>query len=138
MIKFMDSQTRLGLELFGAALVLGVLGDQLLRVGPWGLNAFVWIGCFVAVSFGLVLRWRAGFAQASLWFVLPLCGLAVLYLVRDAAVLKLVNMVALLAALSLGVWQVQVTRMRRHPSVAFEPPGLLAAGARALFRKPTA
>ncbi len=79
-ILFMDSQTRLGLELFGAALVLGVLGDQLLRVVPWGLNAFVWIGCLVVASYGLAHRWRAGLAQAGRWFVLPLCVAALLFL----------------------------------------------------------
>ncbi len=42
----------------------------------------------------------------------------------------------MLTALSLGVWQVQMARLRRHPSVAFEPPGLLAAGAKALLRLP--
>ncbi len=132
----MDSQTRLGLELFGAALVLGVLGDQLLRVAPWGLNAFVWIGCLVVVSGGLAHRWRAGLAPVSRWFVLPLCVPALLFLGRDAATLKLVNMIALGTALSLGVWQMQVARLRRHPSVAYEPPGLLAAGAKALFGLP--
>ena len=132
----MDSQTRLGLELFGAALVLGVLGDQLLRVGPWGLNAFVWIGCLVAASYGLGARWRVGHVRAQQWFILPLSTLALLYLGRDAAALKLVNTVALLAALSLGIRQMQMARLRRHPSVAVEPPGLLAAGVKALFHVP--
>ena len=132
----MDSQTRLGLELFGAALVLGMLGDQLLRVGPWGLNAFVWIGCLVVVSCGLGYRWWAEHIRVQPWFILPLGGLALLYLGRDAATLKLVNSVAVLAALALGVWQMQRARLRRHPSVAVEPPGLLAAGIKALFEVP--
>ncbi len=132
----MDSQTRLGLELFGAALVLGALGDQLLRVGPWGLNAFVWIGCLVVASGGLGYRWRRDHVRTRRWVIVPLCGLALLYLGRDAATLKLVNSVALLAALALGVWQMQMARLRRHPSVAVEPPGLLAAGLGALFHVP--
>ncbi len=132
----MDSQTRLGLELFAAALLLGILGDQLLRVAPWGLNAFIWIGCLVVTSYSLVYRWRTSLVRAQRWFILPLCALALLFLGRDASMLKLINTLALLAALSLGIQQVQVARHRRHPSVAVEPPGLLAAGLKALFHLP--
>ena len=50
----MGERTRLGLGLIGVALVLGVLGDILLRATPWGVNFFVWITLLVglAVSFG--------------------------------------------------------------------------------------
>ena len=42
----MRSSTRLGLTLVGLALALGVLGDQLLRAVPWGLNVTL---CAVAL-----------------------------------------------------------------------------------------
>ena len=34
-------RTRLGLEIVGAGLALGVAGDALLRAVPWGLNALL-------------------------------------------------------------------------------------------------
>lgn len=133
---FLDSHTRLGLELVGVAVALGILGDHLLRVGPWGLNAFIWISCLVATSYGLLHRWHSNHTPTQQWFILPLSGLALLYLGRDAATLKLINAVALLAALGLGVWHMQMTHLRRHPSVPVEPPGLLLSGFRALFSVP--
>ena len=52
----MGDRTRLGLGLLGVAVVLGVLGDFLLRATPWGVNFLIWITLLVglAVSFA---RW---------------------------------------------------------------------------------
>jgi hypothetical protein len=51
----MSDRTRLGLGLLGAAFVLGVLGDELLRATPLGINLFLWV---VALAITLVLRDR--------------------------------------------------------------------------------
>jgi hypothetical protein len=48
--KFMNERTKKGLEILQAALVLGILGDTLLRATPWGLNFFLWV---TALSIGL-------------------------------------------------------------------------------------
>ena len=39
----MSSRTRLALGLLGSALFLGLLGDELLRATPLGLNLFLWV-----------------------------------------------------------------------------------------------
>ena len=46
----MTDKTKLGLRVLGFALVLGVMGDLLLRQVPWGLNALLWtaaLGAFI-------------------------------------------------------------------------------------------
>lgn len=132
----MDSQTRIGLELTGAALLLGVLGDQMLRVTPWGLNALVWIGGLVVISGGLVYRWRATLVRAERWLLLPVCALALLYLGRDAALLKLINTVAVLTVLAMGIQRAQTARLRHHGISPFEPPGLLATSLKSILSLP--
>ena len=42
-LKFMNERTKIGLEILQAAVLLGVLGDVLLRAMPWGLNVFLFI-----------------------------------------------------------------------------------------------
>ena len=37
----MSDRTRLAVRILAAALMLGVLGDALLRETPWGLNFFL-------------------------------------------------------------------------------------------------
>ena len=46
----MSNRTKLGLNILGAALLLGVLGDALLRETPWGLNVPLWTGAAAAVA----------------------------------------------------------------------------------------
>src|ERR687898_547700 len=43
----MSDRTRFGLGLLGAAFVLGVLGDELLRATPLGINLFLWFAALL-------------------------------------------------------------------------------------------
>ena len=52
----MDDRTKLGLGLLGAALVLGVLGDLLLRATPWGINVCLWVAILAGAAVTLS-RW---------------------------------------------------------------------------------
>jgi hypothetical protein len=47
-------ETRLGLLTLGAAALLGLLGDLLLRALPWGVNAPLWMLALV-VGAGLLV-----------------------------------------------------------------------------------
>ena len=49
----MGERTRIGLAALGAALVLGGLGDLLLRATPWGINLLLWVGTLAALAVGL-------------------------------------------------------------------------------------
>ena len=59
----MSTATRGGLAVMLVAVLLGMVGDGLLRALPWGLNGAVWIGLLVALC-GL-LAWRLGLALAG-------------------------------------------------------------------------
>lgn len=101
----MDDRTSLALATFGAALVLGSLGDMLLRATPWGLNAFLWTLALVATIVALARLWSVGMAGEGRWF-LPVTGLfAAGVMWRDSPTLAFLDVTAALIALSLAaVW----------------------------------
>jgi hypothetical protein len=100
----------LGLNILEAALLLGVLGDALLRETPWGVNVFVWAGALVVAMY--VLHGRSG-ARESLrpttmdgaWLVLPIAFFAAAFAWRDSATLKLLDGLALFVAFALLAWR---------------------------------
>ena len=93
---------RVAFPLVAAGIILGALGDGILRVpGPPALNLSIWIGAVAAAA--LLLHRRAGLTldrERAAWL-----GLAVLFAAalawRDTDILKLLGIAA--AALSLGV-----------------------------------
>jgi Domain of unknown function (DUF4153) len=98
----MSSQTRLGLGLLGSALFLGILGDELLRATPLGLNVFLWIAALVAAVVGLA-RWRgAPLTGGRLWMIPTLLLFSGLLVWRDSAWLVALDLFAIVVALSLG------------------------------------
>ena len=101
----MDDRTRLALATFGAALILGALGDALLRATPWGLNVFLWTVVLVAAIVALARSWNVGFAGEGRWF-LPVAALFAAGVVwRDSVTVAFLDVVAALIALSLAaVW----------------------------------
>ena len=101
----MGERTRLGLGLIGAALVLGGLGDILLRATPWGVNFFVWITLLVglAVSFA---RWgRVGTGGEGRWLVFVAVIFASGIALRDSPVVVVLDVLAVMISLSLAVWR---------------------------------
>ncbi|HEX8920669.1 MAG TPA: hypothetical protein VF766_04290, partial [Pyrinomonadaceae bacterium] len=54
----MNLRTKQGLKVFEVALLLGVLGDGLLRATPWGLNVLLWTGAITIAMAVLLSRWR--------------------------------------------------------------------------------
>lgn len=100
----MNDKTRTGLYITGAALALGTLGDSLLRVGPWGLNAVVWTAALAGMLYGLFGRARNPLSEPVVgWRSLLACTLvfAALFAWRDSLVLKCLSTGGLMASLSL-------------------------------------
>ena len=101
-IKFMNERTKTGLEILQAAVLLGVLGDVLLRETPWGLNVLLFIGAFVAVMVMLVLRRRSEFWNKQ---VISLHGALIffgaIFVWRDSIQLKLLDTLAILTVLAI-------------------------------------
>lgn len=97
----MNERTKTGLEILEAALLLGVLGDALLRETPWGLNVFLWIGALVAAMLMLTLRRRSdSLNKQTIALHVALVFFAAMFVWRDSMELKLLNSFAILTILS--------------------------------------
>jgi hypothetical protein len=120
-----SERTRLGIVILAAAVPLGLLGDLLLRETPLGLNAVLWTLAFVA-ALVLVLRIaRVAVPRGRRWALGPLVAFAAFLLWRDSAWLAGLNLVAMLAALSLAV--VPATRRPWRASLSEYAAGGIAS-----------
>lgn len=52
----MNDRTKTGIEILQASILLGILGNLLLREVPWGLNAFLFVTAFVTAAGTLIIR----------------------------------------------------------------------------------
>ncbi len=97
----MNERTKTGLQILQAAVLLGILGNVLLRETPWGLNVFLFVAVFSAAMVMLVLR-----RKPELW-TLPNAALygamlffAAMFAVRDSIELKIADAIAIITAMS--------------------------------------
>jgi hypothetical protein len=106
-------RTRLGLGLLGVALVLGGLGDALLRATPWGINFLIWVTALV--SFALFLaRWgRVGTGGEGKWLIFVAIVFATGVVLRDSPVVVFLDFLGVLISLSLAVWLGRGGSLRR-------------------------
>ena len=86
----------------GAALFLGLLGDELFRATPLGLNLFLWVLALAVVLVGLAIWRGAPLVGGRLWMLPTLVLFAGLVVWRDSAPLLALNLFALVVALTLG------------------------------------
>ncbi|HEX9919381.1 MAG TPA: hypothetical protein VGA87_09450, partial [Pyrinomonadaceae bacterium] len=110
----MSNRTKLGLNILEAALLLGVLGDALLRQTPWGLNVFLWTGALVAAMYALHARFGEGASWRADggWLLLPIAFFAAAFAWRDSTTLKLLDGLALFVALALLAWRARGRKIR--------------------------
>jgi hypothetical protein len=110
----MSNRTKLGLNILEAALLLGVLGDALLRETPWGLNVFLWTGALVAAMCALHGRFgaRASWRADGGWLLLPIAFFAAAFAWRDSATLHLLDGLALFVAFALLAWRARGRKIR--------------------------
>jgi hypothetical protein len=107
----MNDRAKLAVGIILAGLALGALGDALLRVGPWGLNTFLWTGLLVGGTILLVLRHRAVVERRAAWLIPPTLAAAAGLAWRDSGALKLLDVGALCGLLALALWQARGTRI---------------------------
>jgi hypothetical protein len=97
----MNEKTKTGLVILEAAILMGILGDALLRVTPWGLNVFLWIGTLAAAMMMLTLRRRSEFLNAqTISLHIALVFFAAMFVWRDSMELKLLNTLSILTILA--------------------------------------
>jgi hypothetical protein len=121
----MNDKTKLGVRILVAALILGVLGDALLRAGPWGINAFLWMTVLAATLIALG-GWQGALAGSGRWLLLPVIFFAAAFAWRDSPALKMLNVLALLVTLSLIVLRAQGGRMLRAGLMEYVLGGVIA------------
>lgn len=101
----MNERTKTGLEILQVAVLLGVLGDVLLRATPWGLNVLLFIGALVAAFVMLILRRRQEFwNRQTIALNIALVFFGAMFVWRDSMELKVADFLAvftILAVLSL-------------------------------------
>lgn len=92
----LSEKTGLALWLLAAAVLLGLLGDALLRSGPPGLNVGLWVATLVVMA-GLAARaHRVSLRGEGRWLAIPMVVFALGFAWRDSAMLGLVDVVAIL------------------------------------------
>ena len=109
----MGERTRLGLGVVGVALVLGGLGDLLLRATPWGLNFLLWVAALVGAAVLLSEAGRVRPEGEGRWLVILAVVFAAGLVLRDSPVVVLLDVLAVIVALSLAVWRGRVGNLRR-------------------------
>jgi hypothetical protein len=106
-------RTRLGLAVLGVALVLGGLGDVLLRATPWGINLLIWVTALVGLAV-LIARWgRVGSGGEGKWLVFVAVVFAAGVVLRDSPVVVFLDLLGVLISLSLAVWRGRGGSLRR-------------------------
>ena len=128
----MNDTAKLELSALWAALILGVLGDALLRCFPWGLNFAIWGVLLAAAIFLLGRARRQAFVEGGSWLLLPITLAPMAFLWHESLALKALNMSALLTALSLAVLRAQGGRLRVS-SLARYALGSIIAGVNTAF-----
>jgi Domain of unknown function (DUF4173) len=106
-------RTRLGLGILGVALVLGGLGDVLLRATPWGINLLLWVTALAGLAV-LLARWgRVGTGGERKWLLSVAVVLATGVVLRDSPVVVFLDVLGVLISLSLAVWLGRSGSLRR-------------------------
>jgi hypothetical protein len=129
----MIEKTKQGLKVLEASLLLGVLGDGLLRATPWGLNVLLWTGSIVvAVVVLLAHRRRRALSGGGHFLLLSAILFAAAFAWRDSPTLNFLAGMALLITLALMAWRARGGRIWMA-SVTEYALGIVAAGINAFI-----
>jgi hypothetical protein len=129
----MKERTKLGLRVLEAALLMGLLGDALLRATPWGINAFLWVCALTAAVVALLARFRRDVLNAKgHWLFLPVIFFAAAFAWRDSWTLRFLDTLAVLVSLSLIALSARVERIN-FAGVLEYALGFIIAGIDAAF-----
>lgn len=108
----MEDRTRLGLGILGAALILGGLGDALLRATPWGVNFLLWVAALGVAGVALAW-WGVPLRGDGRWFAAVAVVFAGGVLWRDSPVVAALDVGVVLLAISLAIWRGREGSLRR-------------------------
>ena len=129
----MKQKTKIGLEILQVAIVLGIAGDILLRVTPWGLNVLLFNLAFAGGT--LLLLWRHAPERLSR-HTFALLGVLVffasMFVWRDSIELRVADTLAIIV--TLGVLFLPTLKVTARIGGAFHyAVSVVWAGINALF-----
>jgi uncharacterized protein DUF4153 len=96
-----DQRRRLAARTLADALLLGIVGDALLRVPVWGANLTLWSLATIVAMVTLVRRRHDGIPLDARWLLIPAIAISVMFAWRDAEELAAYNTLALIGTLAL-------------------------------------
>ncbi|HEV7698991.1 MAG TPA: DUF4173 domain-containing protein [Pyrinomonadaceae bacterium] len=111
----MNTRSKIGIAVLQVALIIGVLGDVLLRATPWGLNVLLFNTVFVAAV--AYLAWRrdaSGPNAQTVGLLIAQLFFASMFVVRDSIELRIADTLAILLILAVQL----VPRMSVVPRLA--------------------
>jgi len=101
-----DEKQKLAAQIVVVSLVLGVLGDTLLRGTPWGVNLALWV--LMLAAFVAALGWRSrAFAGGGYALLAPVLLFAGAFPWRDSLSLNLLSVLALLVTFAVLMLRAQ-------------------------------
>jgi hypothetical protein len=112
-VSVVGERTRLGLGVIGVALVLGGLGDVLLRATPWGVNFPIWVAALACLTILLAGWGRVDAEGEGRWLVLVAVVFAAGLVVRASPVVVALDVLAVSVTLSLAAWRGRSGSLRR-------------------------
>lgn len=124
----MIARTKLGFEVLAAGLVLGVIGDSLLRAQPWGLNVTLCALAITGAAIWLVRRNGITPGPDAPWLALTVVLLGAAFMRRDAQGLEQFDVIGMIIALALGAASLQGSQLTKMQPLEYVRAGILAAG----------
>ncbi len=128
----MANTSKLALIISFVSLVLGLLGDVLLRATPWGLNAALWIAALVVGLLTIVNVQHVPLTGGGRWLLIPAVIFAAGFAWRDSLTLQACYFLAVLMALALVAYRSLRGQVRVAGFVDYVS-ALTVAGVNALF-----
>src|SRR5690348_5798199 len=96
-----EERRTLAARALGDALLLGVVGDALLRVPHWGTNLTLWSLAIILAMVTLVRRRRDGVPADARWLLIPAIAIGLMFSWRDDDSLAAYNTLALIGTIAL-------------------------------------
>lgn len=108
-------------------MLLGILGDALLRGTPWGLNISLWtVALFLAALALLVRVRRRAFVGEGRWLALPLLFFSAGFAWRGSLTLQVLDGLALVVTLSLIALRARGGRIQLAGATEYVVGGIMA------------
>ena len=122
-----STRTRLGLEILGAGVALGVAGDLLLRAVPWGLNALLCATGLVTAAAWLARRHRVAVSSDAPWLAAAALLIASNFVARDSGTLQAFDTIGLVIVLAVAFLSIQGVGLRGRQAWHYLRAGFDAA-----------